>query len=82
MLSVFHVLPLEIQLSKEEGSDPINGFNRATCLCLSQGTSKTIPNAHIIMKIAEPRLIDVIANIIIRAILFKEVRSSVVCIRS
>lgn len=43
MLSAFHVLPLEIQLSKEEGSDSINGFNRATLLCLSQGTSKTIP---------------------------------------
>jgi hypothetical protein len=31
-----YVLPLEIQLSREEGWDPINRFNSAILLCLSQ----------------------------------------------
>ena len=31
-----YVLPLEIQLSRREGWDPINWFNSATLLCLSK----------------------------------------------
>ena len=31
-----YVFLLEIQLSRREGWDPINQFNPATCLCLSQ----------------------------------------------
>jgi hypothetical protein len=33
---LIYVLPLEIQLSRGEGWDPINRFNPATFLCLSQ----------------------------------------------
>ena len=33
---LIYVLPLEIQLSRGEGWDPINRFNSATFLCLSQ----------------------------------------------
>ena len=31
-----HVLPLEIQLSRGKGWDPINQFNLSTSLCLSK----------------------------------------------
>ena len=42
-----YVLLLEIQLSKGEGLDPINRFNPATCLCLSQ-PGPGIPTAYVV----------------------------------
>ena len=40
----FYRLPLEIQLSRWEGCDPINQFNPATFLYLSQASTIWISN--------------------------------------
>ena len=42
-----YVLLLGIQLSKGEGLDPINQFNPATCLCLSQ-PGPAVPTAYVV----------------------------------